>query len=186
MAKLIYASIVSVDGYIADKDGNFDWAEPDAEVHASVNDLERSIGTYLYGRRLYEVMDVWQTCGTDSSEPDVVRDFGEVWRAAEKVVYSRTLDSVSTPRTRLERQFDPSAIRQLKADSATDISIGGPNLAAHAIGAGLVDEYHLFVVPAIVGGGNPALPDGVRLDLELVDERRFAGGTVHLHYRAVS
>ena len=183
MAKLIYSAITSLDGYVADEQGNFDWAAPDADVHAAVNDQEREIGTYLYGRRLYEVMAVWETMDTDD-EPGVMRDYAEIWRAADKIVYSRTLDDVHTSQTRLEREFDPEAVRAIKEAADTDISIGGPHLAAEAIRAGLVDELHLFMSPVVVGGGNPALPDGVRLDLELVDERRFGNGVVYLHYRA--
>jgi len=182
MAKLIYAAIISLDGYVADARGNFDWAEPDEEVHAFVNDLERPIGTYLYGRRMYEVMTFWETVPT-ADEPYVMRDFAQLWKAADKVVFSTTLASVSTGRTRLERRFDPDVVRQLKQTAASDISIGGPNLAAHAIRAGLVDEMHLFLNPVVVGGGTGSLPDGVRVDLELLDERRFANGVVHLHYR---
>jgi dihydrofolate reductase len=184
MAKLIYSAITSLDGYVADADGNFDWAAPDEEVHAFVNDLERPIGTYLYGRRMYEVLRYWATAPTDAGQPPFMRDYAEIWQAADKVVYSRSLESVDTPRTRLERAFDPSAIREMKASSDRDLSVGGPHLAADALGAGLVDELHLFCNPVVVGGGNRALPDGVRLDLELLDERRFGNGVVHLHYRA--
>jgi len=182
MGRLVYAAICSLDGYTVDADGKFDWAAPDEEVHAFVNDLERSVGTYLYGRRTYEVMAVWQTIG-GPEHPAVENEYAEIWRAAEKVVYSTTLESVSTPRTRLERTFDPAAVRQLVADAEGDVSIGGPGLAAHAFRAGLVDEVHHLVHPVVVGGGTRALPDGVRLDLELVSERRFAGGVVHLHHR---
>jgi dihydrofolate reductase len=166
---------------VADAEGNFDWAAPDEEVHAFVNDLERPIGTYLYGRRMYEVMAVWESL-TDSSP--VVRDFAEIWRAADKIVYSRTLAAVSTTMTRLEREFNPPAVRDLKAIAGRDLSVGGPDLAAQAINAGLVDECHLFLVPIVVGGGTRSLPDHVRWRLELVDERRFSGGVVHLHYRS--
>jgi dihydrofolate reductase len=183
MAKLIYAAITSLDGYVADEHGNFDWAAPDDEVHRFVNDLERPIGTYLYGRRMYEVMVYWETFG---SGHDQARDYAEIWRAAEKIVYSRTLETVSTARTRLERDFDPEAVQQLKASAGADIGVGGPELAAQAIRAGLVDELHLFLTPIVVGGGNSALPDDVRLELELLEERRFDGGVVHLHYRTVS
>ena len=184
MAKLIYSAITSLDGYVADADGNFDCAAPDEEVHAFVNDLERPIGTYLYGRRMYEVLRYWATAPTDAAQPTFMRDYAEIWQAADKVVYSTSLESVDTPRTRLERAFDPSAIREMKASSDRDLSVGGPHLAADALRAGLVDELHLFLNPVVVGGGNRALPDGVRLDLELLDERRFANGVVHLHYRA--
>ncbi|HEY0633180.1 MAG TPA: dihydrofolate reductase family protein [Thermoleophilaceae bacterium] len=182
MAKLVYSVIASLDGYVADKDGKFDWSMPDEEVHAFVNDLERQIGTYLYGRRLYEVMAVWETMQSD--EP-VMRDYAEVWRAADKVVYSRTLEAPATARTRIERDFDPQAVSEMKAAAARDISVGGPELAAHAIRAGLVDECHLFLSPVVVGGGNKALPDDVRVELELLDERRFGNGVVHVHYRTV-
>jgi dihydrofolate reductase len=166
---------------VADAEGIFDWAAPDEDVHAFVNDLERPIGTYLYGRRMYEVMAVWESL-TDTSP--AVRDFAEIWRAADKIVYSRTLPAVSTARTRLEREFDPAAVRDLKASAGRDLSVGGPDLAAQAIKAGLVDECHLFLVPIVVGGGNRSLPDHVRWQLELVDECRFRGGVVHLHYRS--
>ncbi len=182
MAKLIYSAIASLDGYIADADGSFDWAAPDKEVHAFVNDLERPIGTYLYGRRMYEVMVAWETMPTDDDQPPVSRDYAQIWRAADKIVYSRTLPAVSSARTRLERDLDVDAVRQLKASADHDISVGGPGLAATAIAAGLVDELHLFLTPIVVGGGTAVLPDHVRLELELLDEHRFAGGVVHLHY----
>ena len=159
MAKLIYSAIASLDGYVADEDGNFDWAAPDEEVHAFVNDLERPVGTYLFGRRMYEVMAVWETA-TLADQPPVMRDFAEIWRSADKVVYSRTLDAVSTPRTRIERDFDPDAVRQLKAEAGRDLGIGGPELAAHALAAGLVDECHLLLTPIVVGGGKRASPTG--------------------------
>ena len=184
MAKLIYSAITSLDGYVADEDGNFEWAAPDEEVHAFVNELERPIGTHLYGRRMYEVMTAWETMQT-VDEPPVMKDFAEIWQAANKIVYSTTLDAVSSARTRIERNFDADAVRQLKAASDSDLSIGGPGLAAHAIEAGLVDEYHLFLAPVVVGGGTQALPDGLRLSLELLDERRFDSGFVHLHYRSL-
>jgi dihydrofolate reductase len=184
MAGLIYSMIMSLDGYVADERGRFDWAAPDEEVHAFCNDLERSAGTYLYGRRMYDVMAVWETPETFADEPPVVRDFAQIWQAADKIVYSRTLETVSTARTRIERDFDPAAVRELKAGAERDIAVGGPALAAQALGAGLVDECHLLIAPIIVGGGTRALPDHLRLELELVDERRFAGGVVHLHYRA--
>jgi dihydrofolate reductase len=180
LAKLIYSAIASLDGYVADPDGNFDWAAPDAEVHAFVNDLERPIGTHLYGRRMYEVMAAWETIEDDHP---AMRDFAEIWRAADKVVYSTMLDAVATGKTRLERTFEPDAVRRMKASADRDISIGGPGLAAHALEAGLVDELHFFAVPVIVGAGTHWLPDGIRFDLELLDERRFASGVVHLHYR---
>jgi dihydrofolate reductase len=182
MAKLIYSAIQSLDGYVADEEGTFDWAEPDEEVHTFINDLERPVGTYLYGRRMYEVMVAWETLDL-AGQPPFMQDFAEIWRAADKIVYSKTLDTVSTARTRIERDFDPEAVRQMKARAGRDITVGGPDLAAQAFKAGLVDECHLFVAPAVVGGGTRSLPDSVRLELELVDERRFAGGMVHLHYR---
>jgi dihydrofolate reductase len=182
MAKLIYMAIQSFDGYVADDNGNFDWAEPDEEVHAFVNDLERPIGTCLYGRRLYEVMVGWEKLDA-GEQPPVVADFARIWQAADKIVFSGTLDSVSTARTRIERNFDPEKIRQLKASSPRDLSVGGPELAGQAISAGLVDEYHVLVSPIIVGGGKPALPRDVRVTLELLDEHRFGNGVVHLHYR---
>ncbi len=183
MAKLIYSAIASLDGYIADEDGNFDWAAPDAEVHAFVNDLERPAGTYLYGRRMYDVMAAWETMPTGADQPPVTRDFAEIWRAADKIVYSNTLQTVSSARTRIERDFDPEAVRQLKAAAGRDLTVGGPALAAQALEAGLVDELHLLLVPVVVGRGTHALPSHVRLQLELLDERRFGGGVVHLHYR---
>jgi dihydrofolate reductase len=183
MAKLIYAAITSLDGYIEDEDGRFDWAEPDPEVHAFVNELERPVGTNLYGRRMYETMAVWQTIGTEPGDlPPEVVDFAEMWRAADKVVFSRTLDAVSTPRTRLEREFDADLVRRMKEASDRDLSVGGSGLASEVFRAGLVDEVHLFQTPVIVGGGKSALPLGIRLDLELLDERRFGNGVVHVHY----
>ncbi len=182
MAKLIYSAIESLDGYIADEDGNFDWAEPDEEVHTFVNDLERPVGTYLYGRRMYEVMKAWETLDV-AGEPPFVQDFAAIWREADKIVYSRTLEAASSAKTRIERDFDPKAVRQLKASASTDITIGGPGLASEAIRGGLVDELHLLVAPVVVGGGTPSLPDGVRLQLELLNERRFGNGMVFLRYR---
>jgi dihydrofolate reductase len=182
MAKLIYSAIASLDGYVADQDGNFDWAEPDEEVHAFVNDLERPVGTYLYGRRMYEVMVAWEDPQTFADQPPLVQDFAEIWRAADKIVYSKTLETVSSARTRIERDFDPEAVSQMKA-TAGRITVGGPDLAAQAIRAGLVDEYHLFVTPIVVGGGTRALPSGVRVRVELLDQHRFGNGVVHLHYR---
>jgi dihydrofolate reductase len=185
MAKLIYSTITSLDGYVADKDGNFDWAAPDEEVFAFVNDLERPIGTYLYGRRMYETMRYWETAQDVATEPRCVQEFAEIWRAAEKVVYSATLEKVSTTKTRLERHFDPDVVREMKAASDRDITVGGPELAGLSIKAGLVDECHLFLTPVVVGGGNPSLPDGAHVGLELLDERHFANGVVHLHYRVI-
>lgn len=180
MARLIYSAIASLDGYVADSDDGFAWAAPDDEVHAFVNDLERPVGTYLYGRRMYETMAVWEDPGEGLSP--VARDYAAIWQAADKVVYSQTLDDVSTARTRLERELDRAAVRMLKETSARDLSIGGPNLAGEALRAGLVDELALFLVPVVVGGGTRALPNDVRLVLELRDERRFAGGVVFLRY----
>lgn len=180
MAKLIYSAIMSLDGYVADENGNFDWAGPDEEVHTFVNDLERQVGTYLYGRRMYETMVYWETA--PAGQPPFVQEFAEIWRAADKIVYSRTLDSVSSARTRIERDFNPDAVRRMKAEATRDITVGGPHLAAQAIAAGLVDEYHIFLAPVVVGAGNEALPDHVRLDLELLDQRRFGGGVVYLRY----
>ena len=186
MARLIYSAIASLDGYVADEDGNFDWAEPDEEVHTFVNDLERPVGTYLYGRRMYEVMVFWETAHTLAGEPPVVQDFAEIWQAADKIVYSKTLETVSSARTRIERDFDPEAVRELKARAGRDITVGGPDLAGQAIKSGLVDECHLFLAPIVVGGGKQFLPRGARLKLELLDERRFGNGVVHLHYRTRS
>jgi len=185
MAKLIYSAITSLDGYVADEDGNFDWAEPDEEMHTFVNELEHPVGTYLYGRRMYEVMVAWETMDL-SEQPAFIRDYAEIWRAADKIVYSKTLETISSARTRLERDFDPGSIsiRRMKAQAGPDMSVGGPDLAAQAIEAGLVDECHLFLTPILVGGGQRSLPNNVRLKLELLDERRFENGVVHLHYRS--
>jgi dihydrofolate reductase len=181
MARLIYSVLLSLDGYVCDDDGNFDWAVPDDEVHAAVNDLVRRVDTQLYGRRLYDVMRAWETMDvTDASV--VTQDFAAIWRASEKVVYSRTLEQVSSPRTRIEREFDPAAVAGLKAASVRDLLVGGPELAGQALAAGLVDEVHLFVSPVVVGGGTRALPDGARFDLTLRGERRFGNGVVHLYY----
>lgn len=183
MAKLIYSMITSLDGYVADEQGNFDWAMPDEEVHTFVNDVERPIGTYLYGRRMYEVMVYWETAHTLAGQPSYEMDFARLWQAADKVVYSRTLAAVSSARTRIERDLAPEAVRRLKATVSQDLSIAGPDLAAQAIKAGLVDEYGLFLVPTVVGGGTRALPDNVRQTLVLLDERRFGNGMVFLRYR---
>ena len=183
MAKLIYSAIASLDGYIADEDGNYDWAVPDEEMHAFINDLNRPLGTYLYGRQMYETMVGWETDHTLAEQSPVMRDFAQIWQAAEKIVYSRTLEAVSTARTRIKRDFEPDAIRQMKASAQRDMIVGGADLAAHAFRAQLVDECHLFVVPIVVGGGKRSLPDDVRVELELRDERRFEGGVVYLHYR---
>jgi dihydrofolate reductase len=182
VAKLIYSAIASLDGYIADESGNFDWAMPDEEVHAFVNDLERPIGTHLYGRRMYDVMAAWETMDVHE-EPPVMRDFAEIWRAADKIVFSKSLETASTARTRIERAFDPTSIRQMKVTSKRDISVGGADLACQAINDGVVDECHLFITPIVVGGGTHWLPKNVRVKLELLAERRFGGGVVHLHYR---
>jgi dihydrofolate reductase len=183
MAKLIYSVIASLDGYVADEDGNFDWAVSDEEVHAFINDLDRPVGTYLYGRRMYETMVGWETDPTLADQSPLMRDFAEIWKSADKIVYSKTLQAVSTARTRIERDFDPEAVWQMKALAERDLIVGGPELAAQAYKAGLVEECHLFVAPMVVGGGKQSLPDNVRLKLELLDERSFASGMVYLHYR---
>jgi dihydrofolate reductase len=183
MAKLIYSTITSLDGYVNDASGGFDWAAPDDEVHAFVNDLERAIGTYLYGRRMYQVMVAWESMDVPEGP---MADYAAIWRAAEKVVYSTRLDAVASERTRIERAFDPEGVRRLKQSASQDISVGGPGLAAEALRAGLVDDVHLIVVPWLVGGGTRAFPDGVRLPFELVSEHRFSSGTVHLHYTDAS
>ena len=183
MAGLIYSSIASLDGYVADEDGNFDWAVPGEEVHAFINDLDRPLGTYLYGRRMYETMAGWETDPTLAEKSPQMRDFAEIWQAADKIVYSRTLEAVSTTRTKIEHDFDPDAVRQMKASAERDMIVGGPGLAAEAFRAGLVDECHLFIAPVVVGGGKRSLPDGVRARLELLDERRFESGMVYLRYR---
>jgi len=182
MAKLIYSAIASLDGFINDSTGNFEWAAPDEEVHSFVNDLERSIGTSLYGRRMYEVMRFWQTAPT-AGEPPCFVDYAEIWKAADKIVYSSTLEAVDTDRTMLKRTFDPAEVQEMKKSQARDISVGGPHLAAQALVAGLVDELQLFVTPVVVGGGTAWLPDDIRLHLALIDEHRFSGGVVFLHYR---
>ncbi len=182
MGRLVYSAITSLDGYTVDADGSFDWAAPDDEVHAFVTEQERAVGTYLYGRRMYEVMSAWEHPDQIDRAP-VVEDYAAVWQAADKVVFSRSLDAVTTARTRLERDFEPAAVRALVVAADHDVSIGGPGLAAAAIRSGLVDDVQLYVVPEVVGGGTRALPDGARLSLELVDEHRFAGGVVHLHHR---
>jgi dihydrofolate reductase len=181
VAKLIYSAIASLDGYIEDEEGKFDWAEPDDEVHAFVNDLARPVGTYLYGRRMYDVLVAWETFDL-ADQPPFIQDFAQIWRAADKIVYSRTLESASSARTRIEQEFDPEAVRQLKASAERDLAIGGPELAAEAFKAGLVDECHLFLTPIVVGGGKQALPDNVRVPLQLLDERRFGNGVVYLRY----
>jgi dihydrofolate reductase len=184
VAKLIYSAITSLDGYVADENGNFDWAAPGEDVHRFVNDLERDVGTYLYGRRMYDVMSAWETADSLPDQTPATRDFAEIWQAADKIVFSKTLEEVATARTRIERDFDPETVRQLKMSAVRDLSVGGPHLAAQALRAGLVDELQLFVTPIVVGGGNRALPDGVRLELELLEERRFGSGVVYLYYRS--
>jgi dihydrofolate reductase len=182
VAKLIYSAITSLDGYIEDEDGRFDWAEPDDEVHAFVNDLERPVGTYLYGRGMYEVMRAWETMNL-ADRPPFIQDFAEMWRAADKIVYSKTLETATSARTRIERDFDADAVRRMKAAAGRDITVGGADLAAQAFRAGLVDELHLFLARVVVGGGKQSLPGDFRMRLELLDERRFGNGTVHLRYR---
>lgn len=188
MAKLIYTAITSLDGFIEDESGGFEWSIPDPEIHSFINELERDVGTYLYGRRMYETMAVWQTLDADDVEPrpDYWREaleYGELWRAADKVVYSRTLPEVTTPRTRLEREFDPAAVERMKDEAGRDVSVSGPTLAEHAFAAGLVDEVRLVVFPVVVGGGKATIPRGISLDLDLVAERRFENGAVYLGYR---
>ena len=183
MADLIYSAISSLDGYIEDTDGKFDWAMPDEEVHRFINNLERTADTYLYGRRMYETMMVWETDPNLAADSTLTQDFAEIWQAANKIVYSKTLAAASTRKTQIERNFDPEAIRQLKKIAQHDVTIGGPELAAHAFRSGLIDECQLFLAPIIVGGGKPSLPDNVRLELELLEERRFSNGTVYLRYR---
>ena len=182
MAKLIYSAIASLDGYVEDRDGSFAWAAPDADVHAFINDLERPIGTYLYGRRMYETMVYWETAGTSGDRSTVTGDFAEIWRSADKIVFSRTLETSSSARTRIEHDFDAAAISRLKQSSGSDLTIGGAELAGRAMAAGLIDECHLFLCPMVVGGGKRALPDDVRVRLELLDEHRFRSGVVHLRY----
>ena len=182
MANLIYAGITSLDGYVVDAKGDFDWAAPDAEVHAFVNQLEQRVGTYLYGRRMYEVMRYWETALEQADQSPVEQEYARIWQAADKIVYSRTLTAADTARTRLERTFDPDQVRDLKARSDADLGIGGPHLAAAALRAGLVDEVWQILVPVVVGGGTAMFPDGLRLSLELQDERRFASGFVYLRY----
>jgi dihydrofolate reductase len=186
MANLIYVANTSLDGYTEDKDGKFDWTDPgeDEEVFRFITNLVRAAHTHLYGRRMYETMMVWETDPNLAAESPLMRDFAEIWQAANKIVYSRTLKTISTRKTQLAQTFNPEAIRQLKAAGEHDILIGGPELAAHAFRAGLIDECHLFLVPILVGGGKSALPDNVRMELELLAERRFSNGTVYLHYQA--
>ena len=185
MAKLIYASNMSLDGWTEDERGAFDWAPPDDDVFAFTTDIMRSAGTYLYGRRMYETMAVWETDASLATHSDLTSAFADVWQAADKVVYSTTLATVPTAKTRLERQFDPGAVRDLKAAATSDVLVGGPHLAAQAFEAGLVDECHLLIWPVALGGGNPALAADGRAELELLDERRFGNGVVHLRYRTL-
>jgi dihydrofolate reductase len=186
VARLIYSAIASLDGYVADEGGDFGWAAPDEEVHAFVNDLERPIGTYLYGRRMYEVMVFWETVSTGADQSPIMRDFAEIWRAADKVVYSRALEEVGSARTRIEREFDPDSVQRLVAAASRDVTLGGPELAAQAFQAALVDECQLFLAPVVVGAGKRALPEGVFTRLELIDQRRFESGFVYLRYRVRS
>ncbi len=186
MAQLFYTAITSLDGYVNDAGGNFDWSVPNEEEHAFINDLERDIGTYLYGRRLYGTMKVWESMYAAADLSRVARDYADLWHEADKVVYSTTLHEVDTAKTSLERSFDVEAVRRLKESADADVTVGGANLAGQALAAGLVDQVHLFLAPAIVGGGTRALPDGVRTGLELLDERTFANGVVHLHYAVAS
>jgi len=183
MGRLIYSAIASLDGTIEDASGSFDWAAPDEEVHRFINDLERPAGTYLFGRRMYETMMAWETEPSLAADSQILRDYAEIWQAADKIVYSRTLEAPSTSKTRIERDFDPDKIRQLKAAAGQDLLIGGPGLAGHAFRAGLIDECHVFLVPVIVGGGKKFLPDNIRLEMELLEDRRFGNGMVFLRYR---
>lgn len=183
MARLVYAVLASLDGYVADEAGNFDWAAPGEDVHRFINELESSVGTYLYGRKLYEVMAVWQNMPDIEQEPDVIREYADIWQSADKIVFSETLSAVTTPKTRLERSFDRQSVRAMVTDQEQDVSIGGPTLASHALRAGIVDDVHLFIVPHIVGGGTSCWPAETRLALVLVGQNRFADGTVHLQYR---
>jgi dihydrofolate reductase len=183
MAKLIYSALESLDGYIADRDGKFDWGEPDEEVHTFLNDLMRTIGTYLYGRRMYEVMVAWETLEL-ADQPPHMQEFADMWRQADKIVYSKTLEAASSAKTRLERDFDPDAVRRMKVAERRDLAVAGPTLAAQAFQAALVDECQLFIAPIVVGGGIQSLPDNVRRKLELLDDRRFGNGMIYLRYGA--
>jgi dihydrofolate reductase len=186
MAKLIYVTNVSLDGYIEDAHGSFDWTEPSDEFFAFITDLVRPVGAWLYGRRLYETMAVWETDPALAAQSELMADFANVWQTADKVVYSTTLPAVSTANTRLERRFDPDSVRDMKTSAASDFTVGGATLAAHAFNAGLVDECHLFVGPVVVGQGKPAFTSDVRAQLELLEERRFGNGVVYLRYRTLS
>jgi dihydrofolate reductase len=181
MAKLVYAAIASLDGYVADRSGRWDWSVPDEEVHTAVNDLTRGVATFLLGRRMYDVLVAWETMDT-RDQPAPIRDFAEIWKGADKVVYSRTLEAPSSARTRVEREFDPEAVRRMVDAGQGDLSVAGPELAAQAMRAGLVDEVHLFLSPVVVGGGTPAFPEDLTLELELLEERRFGNGVVYLRY----
>jgi dihydrofolate reductase len=183
MAKLVYATIMSLDGYTADENGNFDWSVPDEEMFAFINNLERDVGTYLYGRRMYQTMVYWETYEAADDDPPYIRDFTEIWRAADKIVYSRTLTEASSARTTIENEFDPQVVRRMKLTSGHDISVGGPDLASQLMAAGLLDEIHLFIAPVAIGNGNPALSSHFNSNLELISVDRFASGDVHLHYR---
>ncbi len=185
MAKLIYPVNVSLDGYMEDERGDLEWSISDDETYAFWTDFQRTIGTYLYGRRMYESMVYWETAGASGDQPEDRREFAQIWRAAEKVVYSRSLPAASSAKTRIEREFDPDAVRRLKESSGADLTIGGPELAARAMSAGLIDECHLLLNPVVLGGGKRALPDNLRMRLELLGERRFRSGIVHLHYRVI-
>src|SRR5438105_3208280 len=184
--KLIYSMLASLDGYIADEDGKFDWAVPDDEVHSFINDLERPVDTYLYGRRMYATMVAWETVNTGADQPRAILDFAQIWQASNKVVYSRTLETVSSARTQIKRDFDSDEVRQMKTQPGGDMTVSGPELAAHAFKAQLIDELQLFIAPIVVGGGKQSLPNNVRLKLELIDERRFGNGMVYLRYRAAT
>ena len=183
MANLIYVTNVSLDGYIEDEHGSFDWTAPDDELFAFITNLVRPVGTYLYGRRLYDTMAPWETDPGLAAQSELMADFATVWQAADKVVYSTTLDAVSTGKTRLEHDFDPASIRDMKTSATSDLTVGGSHLAAHALEAGLVDECHLFIRPILVGGGKPALPSETPVQLELLDDRRLSNGVVYLRYR---
>lgn len=185
MAKLIYHTNMSLDGFIEDEDGKFDWAVPTEEVHRFINDLLRPVGTHLYGRRLYETMAVWETDPAFAAGMPYIRDFAQIWHAADKIVYSKSLEAPFTTRTRIERDFDPETVRQMKASAKLDMIVGGAELAAQAFKAGLVDEFHLILAPVVIGSGKPALPRQFRLNLELQEERRFENGMLYLDYRIV-
>ena len=182
MARLVYTATASLDGYVADANGSFDWAAPDTEVHAFVNDLQRPVGTYLCGRRLYETMLYWETHPTADADGSVEDDFAGIWQAAEKIVYSTTLEQATSRRTTIERVFSPDGVEALVAAAERDVSIGGPHLAAHALRAGIIDELRVFRAPVVVGGGTAALPSGIRLDLSLLEGRRFSGGMTYARY----